>query len=260
MSKSSKTKKPRQEVVEFYTNSFNGNIELQYNFLDETLAIKNADVYNAKMETTYIKDSGKEKRTNSTPINPHKLTFNSHDALHNNYDLLVAIDTNTINIDGQRVSVTMSYFLEKPLKYYDKQIPFLPGACYLFVDVEENINAEKLGWHTIISNNINLNIARNFKIGLIVDCDLGLHSSINNRDHPYFEDSYLPSNMNLIYASSDSTTDSLQNKMISFCDKFANKVIKSKDLLNHLVNGKFKYNLPYCNKYCEIKYLKEPIK
>ena len=260
MSKKSKTKKPREEILEFYTDSSNRNIELQYNFSDKSIIVKNAKIYNAKMETTYKKASGKEKRTNSTPLDPQKLTFNSHSALHNNYDLLIAVDTNTVNIDGQRLSITMSYFLEKPLKYYDKQIPFFPGACYLFVDIEDDINPEKLGWHTIISNNINQNIAKNFKIGLIVDCDLGLHDSINNRDRPYFEEFYLPSNIHLIYASSDSTTDSLQNKMISYCDKFASKIIKSEDLLNHLIDGKFKHKIPYCKKHCEIEYLRESVK
>lgn len=258
MSKRSKTKKPREEVIEFYTDSFNEDIELQYNPFDETLSVKNVDVYNAKMETTYIKISGKEKRTNSTPIDSKNLTFNCRNALHENYDLLIAVDTNTMNIDNQSVSITMSYFLEKPLRYYDKQIPFLPGSCYLFIDILDNINPEKLGWHTIISNNINQNIASNFKVGLIVDCDLGLHDSINNRKTPYFENFYLPSNIQLIYASSDSTTDSLQNQMLSHYDKFASKVIKSKDLLEHLANDKSESKIYYCKKHSEIHYLREP--
>lgn len=250
-------KKPRNEVIEFIIKPKSKTVKFEYNFHSESIVIKDNSFFNAKMETSYIKNSSKEKRTNSTPLKSSDLSFNVNKALRRNFDLLIAVDTNTRLINEQIVSVAMSYYIEKPLNLYNDKIPFYPGASYIFLNPNNDISSEKLGWHTIISNNINLNVLDHYSIGLIVDCDLGLHDAINSRRIPYFEDNYLPNNMQLIYASSDSTSDSLQNLMISSCDKFANKIMHSDELNEIIASKKALKESEYCEGYSLISYYKE---
>ena len=163
MGKKNQTKKPREEIIEFYADISDENVELTYDFINDSISLKNAKIDNARMETVYKKASGKEKRTNSTPINTNSLSFQHYKSLLENFDLLLAIDTNTKKLDDQHVSLTMSCYLEKPLSVANNRV--IRGAHYLFVNIDNNLSPEKLGWHTIISNHINMSIAQKFRIG-----------------------------------------------------------------------------------------------
>lgn len=243
-------KKPREEVIEFYADTIYENIELTYDHINDSISLKNATTSNARIETVYKKASGKEKRTNSTPINSTSLSFKHYKGLLENFDLLVAIDTNTKSLNNQNISLTMSCYLENPLPITNNRI--MQGAHYLFININDGLNPEKLGWHTIISNHINMDIAKKFRIGIIVDSDLASHNSINERKAPYFDNFYLPDNMQLVYASSDSTTDSIVNQMIRFSDKYANAVMLSDKFNELLISNNLKSDSTYCERYFPI--------
>lgn len=250
MAKKTTDKKPRNEFIEFYVDDFEGKLELKYNFDEDSLEIENQIIDSAKVETSYKKTSGKLKRTNSTPLKSTKLPFNCDKAIFKNFDVLLAIDTNTKLISNNLVSVTSSYFVNKPISECNKtgKYPFIPFASHLFININNSINAEKLGWHTIISNYVQNHFPKNYRIGIIVDCDLGAHDSINSYKDPYFEQFYLPENIQLIYASSDTKNDSIANQMINFSDKLANNIMQSDGFSRLLEADCLMDNIKHCEK------------
>lgn len=263
MAKKTTDKKPRNEFIEFYVDDFEGKLEFTYNFVEDSLEIKDQIIDNAKVETSYDKTSydktsGKVKRTNSTPLKNTELPFDCDRAIFKNFDVLIAIDTNTKLINDNLVSVTSSYFVNKLISECNKtgQYPFVPFASHLFININESINAEKLGWHTIISNYVQNKFPRNYRIGVVVDCDLGAHDSINSHKNPYFEQFNLPENIQLIYASSDTKNDSIANQMINFSDKLANNIMKSDELDSLLEADYLIDNIEHCEKHFPITSLK----
>ncbi len=255
MAKKTAAKKPRDEFIEFYIDNFEGELELKYDFADDSLEIENQIVDNAKVETSYKKTSGKVKRTNSTPLKNTELPFNCDKAIFKNFDVLLAIDTNTKLISNNLVSVTSSFFVNKPINECNKtgKYPFTPFASHLFINIDNSVNAEKLGWHIVISNYIQDHFPKNYRIGIIVDCDLGAHDSINSYKNPYFKQFYLPENIQLIYASSDTKNDSIANQMINFSDKLATDIMQSDDLNRLLEADYLMDNIEYCEKNFSIR-------
>lgn len=254
MGKKNQTKKPREEIIEFYADIFDENIELTYNFINDSISLKGATISNAKIETSYKKSSGRTKLTNSTPIKSSELSFSCDKAIFENYDVILAVDTNTKFIRDKLISVTSSYFINKPIHECKKtnKYPFIPFAAHLFVDIQDSISPEKLGWYVIISSYIQDKFPINYRIGIIVDCDLGANDLINDFQTPYFESLELPKNIQFIYASSDKRTDSIANQMISYSDKLASSIINSDELVSILGFGKLMNNMNYCEGHCPV--------
>lgn len=255
MKKPNLDKKPRDEIIEFYIDDIESELEFEYDFIKDSIKIKNAIVSNTKIQTSYKKNSGKTKLTNSTPMQSSELQFNCDKAIFENYDVIIAIDTNTKLIHNELLSVTSSYFINRPMSECNKigEYPFIAFAAHLFIGIQDDINPEKLGWHTIISKYIESRFPSNYRIGIIVDCDLGVHDSINISQTCYFEDFKLPKNMQFIYASSDKKSDSIANQMISYSDKLASQILNSKELDRILTSNNTMNDLKYCKKHTPIR-------
>ena len=152
--------------------------------------------------------------------------FSPTKALISQYQNLIAIDTNTQMIDGRRISATIAYIVPRTLSSYEKAIPFVPLCGYIILDVIQEVNPEKIGWHLILTRHINSNhFQAGRRLGVVVDTELGSHGEMNARKTAYYESHMLPSYASLIYAS-DASGDELPNHMIRHCDSAASLTLK----------------------------------
>jgi hypothetical protein len=160
--------------------------------------------------------------------------------LKQNYDFLIAVDTNTEVVDGTRLSTCFSYVVPRKLAEHDDKVLFVPLCGYVFINVREFINPELLGWHLILKNHVETVPAKIARVGMIVDSNLGNLPKINQRGMPYLLEHKLPAHVTLIYAS-DAMTDTLPNQMLRYCDKAAeqasNQLRCNMKALKELSNG-----------------------
>lgn len=220
-------KKDRIEWIEFQSSGQSSSVKMTIDPFKNSIKLHEVDYENLKLKRTYERLGKSEKVLLS--INHHKdeIFFNPLDALKSQYQHLIAIDTNTINIENKIYGVTVAYAVPKELKFYENnEIPYIPLCAYVLVDIAEGVNPEKIGWNLVLTRNINpANFRSGNLLGIIVDSELGDHDRINSREIPYYENNILPDYANLIYAS-DATADSLPNQMIRHCDSTAKNIIK----------------------------------
>jgi len=200
-----------------------------------------------KVGESYERQNGKLKVISKINTNVEKINLNPH-TNNLNYDWLLSIDTNSKQYDNKKISISCSAFInltfdepfqiKKDLKQkWDINFKYLDA----FVSINPKVNPELIGWQILInwilaSSNYN----NSLKVGIVVDSELGNLSDFNEGKKPFLGDIFLPKNFELIYASSDVGKDGPNNKMISICDKAANKVwgyiMKNPDILNNLEN------------------------
>ena len=145
------------------------------------------------------------------------------------YDLIVAIDTNTATIAGTTYHV--GFCIQPVLCFKHKNLidvcP-LKEPNLLLVGEEtkpENRNIQHLIQFLQTRDYSKHNTSFDkLRIGIITDSDLGTIPSINKREAPLIDDFYLPENVQLIYAS-DAVADTLMNDLIKWCHKGANVII-----------------------------------
>ena len=145
------------------------------------------------------------------PLKGSELSTNIYSSL-NEKDILYAVDTNTMVIGKESIS-TSAILLCKINK---DTADYAPVA---FMAFRNQTNPEKNAWKHLIKlimQNPNYSDKQTFKI--IVDSDLGNLHKYNSREIPIHGDFYLPTNFSLIYASSDSGSEYLPNKLIRECD------------------------------------------
>lgn len=193
-------------------------------------------VVNTYSEASYDRPKGPKVLTR-TPISGPGLQIDPNDALIRNYDLLVAVDTNTRQIAEQRVSatgITVGTHARHPSSG-GKAIAYRTPFCLEFVDVVEE--PERIGWMMAIRELRDYNvITADARVGLIVDSDLSNIPAYNARRTPLCGNFFLPERIQLIYASSDAGRGYLANKLIQMADRAAQQ------LLDYLAAGKAPLN------------------
>jgi hypothetical protein len=153
-------------------------------------------------------------------------TTNRFDVLLKNFDMLIAIDTNTATIGGKTHHV--SYGCQAMFNQ-DRQIskifPF-PESFIIMGDIDkpENRNIRSLIQYMQTAPILRPVNFETLKVGIITDSDLINHSDINKRKKPLVDDFYLPENVELIFAT-DGTADTILNKMIRWCHKYSTEMI-----------------------------------
>ena len=148
------------------------------------------------------------------------------------FDHVFAVDTNTKDIGGDKVSVAaVLHCIIGPKNNTSVNISysFLGWFEYRNIIGKE----ENLAWMQL-----SIAIAKEpgyeeQKIALLVDSDLMCHDQYNKGELPIYGNYYLPSNTTLIYASADGGKEVLINRLIGFCDS------KAKELLGYLVNQEY---------------------
>lgn len=216
-------KKPRYEwTYATYTQEVN-RIEFTYSLQSDTFSFS-MPVENTHHEVSYERKKG-QKVLNRTPLQGTDLKLDADHALED-FDLIVAIDTNTNVIAGQNVSATgviLGTWLLDPesgLKSLSYRTPF----CLEFVDLSEP--RERIGWVMALKELFSKRlIPAGASVGVVVDAYLGEIPMINSRHQAIFGDVFLPPNITLIYSSADSGGEFVSNKLIKFADKAAGQVL-----------------------------------
>ncbi|MBT1072940.1 hypothetical protein [Pelotalea chapellei] len=175
------------------------------------------------METSYER-AKKPKVLHKSQIQADELRTDIHVALCN-YDLFYVIDTNTKIINNNKISVAC-VILCKFRPNDDMTLAFFaPIHALEFWNIPHK--PENTAWReAILAIMANPYFKEDFKVGLLVDSDLGDIPAYNLRDKPIIDDFFLPTNFELIYASSDAGKEYFVNKLISECDKESSKIFE----------------------------------
>ena len=240
--------KKKEDCVQATVTAINENLSITYDVLHDKVGFVNAEVESVYHEVFYERDSGKNKVVSKVSCNANKSYLNQIQNLKDNVDFLFAVDTNTVEIDGHRTSFSVSYNVTHILSSYDLKIPFRPFLAFEINEVCSTVNPERVGLHLLIQHIIK-NSGYNLKhrIKIVVDSELNLHKKFNDQEMPYYSTCYLPDNIQVMYASTDTGKELLANQIISYCDKMANKTSKyfkdkkiklnSRNNGNHLFRG-----------------------
>lgn len=173
----------------------------------------------------YNKDNGREKKTLKIPLD--QATFDV-DSLLDTVDIVIAIDTNT-GISGEAVSVAIFYLVLKAKDASEYEMNYMGMLTSTFVDTTD-VSNELVALNSLlkmISNGQVGYVLKDDKALIIIDHHLGEMERYNSREIPLIkwdETSYLPHNITLAYASTDTQNDSAFNKILAECDKLANEL------------------------------------
>ncbi len=171
----------------------------------------------------YYEREKKEKIINYF-VYAHDWAYHEADAVIRRYDQLYAIDTNTVkHKSGRRLSV--SAILRAETQRLESGVSLLDARTYCLLrglDIEGK--PEIKAWKALFDKLIPLlKSGRMRRIGIVVDSELGRIESLNLRLRPFPDsDLYLPSGVELIFATDSSGTDQFGvNLLISTCHKLA---------------------------------------
>jgi hypothetical protein len=155
---------------------------------------------------------------------PSKIQLDPNRALLR-FDWVVAVDTNTMEIGGTEVSMTVPVLvkdIELGKPKWTAQL--VPQDAFEFHDA--TVSPERIGWREIIKG-ITSHPDVHGNIALIVDSELGSLTAINSREVPIIEGFFLPANIELLYGSVDGgTVEYVANAALADCDKTASRLLK----------------------------------
>ena len=198
-------------------------------------------------QISYKRKKGKEKILN---LIPEGAAINVPLYLANQFNVIFAIDTNTKQIEDKKISISTcveAYFQ----KLNDETIKLSSRKMGNIIFTTPIINIEeKIAWILFIKKLMVNERFTSDKIAIITDHDLGNHGNYNKRKAPLLDDFYLPKNITFIYASTDSGSENIINKLLSRCDKDAQNIIKILEEKNEvIIEGKkiTLHNIPIVN-------------
>lgn len=171
------------------------------------------------IETNSVEGYRKESKPGFVLKNSNFVSNSSKMGIVSNiieHDVIVGIDTNTRNINGEIKHVGVAAQIIEN----DQGLSFLIIMDFLLhgeFEKPENENWKNLILYIIDHDNF----SPASKYGIIVDSDLGNIPAYNKREKAIVDDFILPKNFELIYASADISNDSLINMLITACDKYA---------------------------------------
>ena len=224
------TKKPRAEAIQFRVQS--SGTELEIDFDAEAEAI--IDIRGGNIEgrphhiRSYERPKG-DKVLSDIPLNSRKLPFSSYRALKENFDCLVAIDTNTKHIHGNNISVTGIY-IARPVWVddgagFESTFQFTPVTGVEYADL--SMPYENYAWAISLRDLVSKDMLKlTERVGVCVDSDLGSLDRYNTKKEPFVENIRLPERWSFIYASADKDPNQLVNKLIRYSDQIASQIIK----------------------------------
>ena len=166
------------------------------------------------------KNKPQPKELGRVELEPSTLHSNSVLVLQK-YDSIIAVDTNTKTIRGERVSVRC--VVQGALEFDNfPQFTCLyrPTACLEFRNSAQA--PERILWEMVLRG-VECSEAYGSvrSIGVIVDSELGALADLNCQRAPILGSFYVPAKCELIYASADKGTEWLGYHMIKTCDRIA---------------------------------------
>ena len=156
--------------------------------------------------------------------------LNQRQLIETEYDAIAGVDTNDFDLtDGRHVSICASFASKPVLKNHAENVFCDITPAFIVESPRTGLNPEVLGWYLFLKYVYPLlPIAGDQKLAVVVDSELNDLASFNHRKTPYYGDYYLPKNVELIYASSDTGTE-LPNKLMRKCDRLSRDVYKMID-------------------------------
>lgn len=223
-------KKPRFEWT--YATISEKVTEIKLTYDPATDAVYFAQpVENTYHQVSYERSKG-PKVLNRVPLQGEALRLSSNDALED-FDLLVAIDTNTKVINGLEISVTgivLGVWVSEPdcgARALSYRTPF----CLEFSGLAEP--REKIGWVMAIKElSYHGHLPAKGRIGIVVDAYLGEIPEINAHKKAIIGNLALPRNFTMLYASSDVGREYGANTLIKHADQASTQV------LNYMQEGR----------------------
>jgi hypothetical protein len=152
------------------------------------------EMIDARIEATYDRPK-KPKVVHSIGVEPDRMYFGANRALLANYDCIFAVDTNTRELHGHRVSMTA--VVEVLSTQVLGQVLFEPRLFVEFLDVESK--PEQLGWIVaadIVNRSAGYQALR--KIAFVVDCDETNIPAYNARTICVYRTRMLPERVTLV--------------------------------------------------------------
>lgn len=216
--KASSNRRPVDNWVHFKaTGNADGNVRIDFSD-DGRLKCPEAEVSSIVSYRSYERQSGKQKIITQSP----GTYFNQRRNIENNFDAIAGIDTNDFQLeDGRRISISSSFCSQAMLKTSPQSLMCDATPAFIIDSVRNDLNPEVVGWHLFLTHILPLlPISNGERLALVVDSELDQHISLNQREKPYYRDHYLPPNVSLLYASSDTGSD-LTNQLIKECDKLS---------------------------------------
>ncbi len=161
------------------------------------------------------------------------MNTNMYSELHN-YNYLVALDTNYDKNSCTAVGTVYEIMISSDDSSFE--MIHLTDLKREFNNVmDNNVSPELIALNSLISFFSEGNIINDFtnsRIMVVVDHNLGKLESYNSRNCPLIEgdeNTYLPENIRIVYASADKYNDSLFNQLIKACDEEATFLRIKKD-------------------------------
>ncbi|MCV9928690.1 hypothetical protein OIU83_13555 [Flavobacterium sp. LS1R49] len=227
--------KKKQKIIKIFINSTKiPNFELDNK--SNTFRISNIGKLNdikldqIKTEIVYERDSGKDKVIHSQYFVDRILEFDD-ERLNKRYNMVFACDTNTKFIGDKKVCVGCLSILGTS----NSGVSIIPIRAIAFsINDLNNINPERVSWKYFLKY-VNNDKYKESKICFFVDSELGKLDQINRALESVFDDYFLPQNIDLSYASSDSGREYVGNKLLSCSDNAA------KELLNFLIENSYEF-------------------
>lgn len=144
------------------------------------------------------------------------------------YDAVIAVDTNTQTHLDKEVSVTGICVAtwRTEIAHWHYRCPFVVEFA------NSSLDKEQTGWRLALEAlEAKGVVVASRRFLMVVDCHLGILPSIQNRSVPLCGDYYLPTNMDICYASADASSKSITSKVIRMADIYSSLTIK------HLVSN-----------------------
>ena len=175
-------------------------------------------------QTEYQRQSGKKKVVHSIPdkVVPDVTTF-----IASEYDVLFAIDTNTKEIQGERVSIgAVQEAHMKRTTPTDVELTCWTHMVIPFKNAATGFE-EKLAWMKLVEwVSASHWYDGQRRIPIITDHDLDNHAKYNAGELPIIGSFRFAKNIAFFYATSDAGAENVLNMLISRCDSLSGRILE----------------------------------
>jgi len=211
-----KPSRPREEVVYFLTAPNTRRIELFFDPVAGRIA-PGMDCVSAHTEISYARENPSKPRKVVARVfgaEPHMEIA----AAVEDFSFLVAIDTNSVEVEGRTRSVT-------GIAISDNRAYGVP-YCIETAELPPE-KRERIGWHLAIQELLSDGLLRECDRTLVlVDAHLSELSAISNRSQEIIPGHLLPEAWSMGYASADTGGDFRGNALLQLADKSATQVMR----------------------------------
>lgn len=177
----------------------------------------------AAVELSYARPKGRKVLLRAT-IDPQLPNIDPNAPLLT-YQAVYAVDTNTRHVNGRPISVSCVVRLGRKQTPNGLELTEMPVAAIELHNVRGN--PERVAWRLVCESLIaNQDFRPDLRLGLLVDSSLNEIDEINGRTVAVVDDWMLPAGFTLLYASADSNTSTIGNRLIAASDKQATILLR----------------------------------